>query len=72
MDPMLITYIVTAATGIFAIASIVYFIKNKRFIGRRGPLMVIASILVFAMGILGIVKGIPITQVQYLIESTFK
>ncbi len=72
MNPMLLTYIITAATGVFAISSIIYLIKNKRFIGRRGLISTVASIIVFVMGVIGIFKGIPITQIQYLIEHTFK
>ncbi len=72
MDSMLLTYIITAATGFSAVSSILYFIKHKKFLGRRGLLTTVASALVFIMGIIAIIKGIPITQLQYLIESIFK
>ncbi len=68
---MLITYVITFITGAFAVGSIGYFIKNKRFIGRS-VFTTIAAVIVFVMGIVASVKGIPITQLQYLIETTFK
>ncbi len=70
-NQMLITYAVTLATGGFAIGSILYFVKNKRFIGRS-VFSTIAAVIVFVMGIVASVKGIPITQLQYLIETMFK
>ncbi len=70
-NSMLITYIVTLATGGFAVGSILYFVKNKRFIGRS-MFTTIAAALVCIMGIVASVKGIPITQLQYLIETSFK
>ncbi len=71
MNPMLITYIVTGFCILFAISSIMYFTKNKRFIGRS-PIITIAAILVGVMGVFATVKGIPINQVQFLIESMFR
>ncbi|PID82340.1 MAG: hypothetical protein CSB16_01885 [Clostridiales bacterium] len=70
MDQMTITYLVTAFTGIYALGSIAYYVKNKRFIGRNA-FAAIASVVVCILGVISIVKGIPITQLQYLIESTF-
>ncbi len=71
MNQMTITYLVTAFTGIYTVGSIVYYVKNKRFIGRS-VFTPIASLIVFIMGVIAIVKGIPITQLQYLIESMSK
>ncbi len=70
-NSMLITYVVTVATGLYAVGSIVYFLKNKRFIGRS-MFSTIAAVIVFFMGIYASVKGIPITQLQYLIESALR
>ncbi len=71
MNQMMLTYIITAISGAFAAGSIVYFTKNKRFIGRSS-FTTIASIIVFIMGIYSIMKGIPLNQLQYLIESSFQ
>ncbi len=71
MSEMMITYVVTAVTGIFSVGSIVYFIKNKRFIGRSF-FSTIASIIVFCMGAYASIKGMPLTQLQALIENMFK
>ncbi len=71
MSQMMITYLVTAATGFFSVGSIVYFIKNKRFLGRS-VFSTIASIIVFGMGVYASIKGIPLTQLQVLIENMFK
>ncbi len=68
MNQMLITYIVCASTGLMSIASIIYFIKNKRFIGRN-ILTTVGSIIVFVLCLVAIFKGIPITQLQYLLEN---
>ncbi len=71
MDQMMLTYIITGFSGVYAVASIMYYMKNKRFIGRS-VFSTIAFIIVFIMGIIAIVKGIPITQLQYLIETMLK
>lgn len=71
MNQMMLTYIITALCGLFSISSIMYFLKNKRFIGRRS-FTTIAAVIVTAMGLFAIIKGVPITQIQYLIESMAK
>ncbi len=64
---MLITYAVAVLTGAYGIASIIYFSKNKRFLGRS-PISTIAAIIVCFMAIYAIYKGVSISQMQYLIE----
>ncbi len=67
----ILTLLITVASGLFSFSSVAYFMKNKRFIGRRIS-TTIASFIVFAMGILALIKGVSITQIQFLIENMFK
>ncbi len=71
MDQMTLTYIIAVISGIYSVASIIYYKKNKRFIGRRVS-TTFFMIIVFFMSIFAIIKGIPLTQLQFLIESMFR
>ncbi len=68
MDQMMLTYIITGFSGVYSTASIIYYVKNKRFLGRY----TLAFTIIFIMGMLSIERGIPITKIQYLIESFIK